>query len=423
MMELMRLLEGVEIERIVGESQKEIAGIAYHSRKVEKGFLFAAIRGLEFDGHRFIGDALERGAGAILLEEEQAIPEGTMIRVPNSRRALARISSTFYGNPSSRITLIGVTGTNGKTTTTFLLESILKRAGGRVGVIGTINYRYHDKIMPAPNTTPESLDLQRILGEMVREGITQVIMEVSSHGLDLDRVYGCQFDGGVFTNFTSDHLDYHQTLEHYFASKRKLFSEHLSVSSKASRFAVTNADDPKGEEMVAGLTVPILRYGLNPACEISAEQVRFGLDGLFCQMSTPKGSFPLRSRLIGGYNLYNILAAVSAAVAMDLPLETIQEGVEAVEGVSGRFETVGDRKGVHVVVDYAHTRDALERVLVGLRQILASAFPEETSSANLSSRGKIITVFGCGGDRDRTKRPLMGEVAAKYSDLCHPHLG
>jgi UDP-N-acetylmuramoyl-L-alanyl-D-glutamate--2,6-diaminopimelate ligase len=416
-MELMRVLEGVEIEKIAGETQKEIAGIAYHSRRVEKGFLFAAIRGLEFDGHRFIGDALERGAAAVLLEEEQAIPGGTMVRVHNSRRALAKISSNFFANPSSRVKLIGVTGTNGKTTTTFLLESILKKAGSRVGVIGTINYRYPGKIMPAPNTTPESLDLQKILGEMVHEGITHVIMEVSSHGLDLDRVYGCQFDGGLFTNFTSDHLDYHQTLEHYFASKRKLFSEHLSSSPKTARFAVTNADDPKGAAMVAGLKIPALRYGLNRACDVSAEQIRFGFDGLSCRIRTPEGSFPLQSKLIGGYNLYNILAAVSAGVAMGLPLETLKEGVEAVEGVSGRFETVRGTSGVHVVVDYAHTRDALERVLVGLRQILTSASPEQTS-ADPSTGRKVITVFGCGGDRDRTKRPLMGEVAAKYSDLC-----
>jgi len=373
---------------------------------------------LEFNGHRFIEDALERGAEVVLLEEEQNTAQATMIRVPNSRRALARISSNFYGNPSSRVKLVGVTGTNGKTTMTYLLESILKKAGGRVGVIGTINYRYHDKVLPAPNTTPESLDLQKILGEMVQEGITHVIMEVSSHGLDLDRVYGCEFDVGVFTNFTSDHLDYHQTLDHYFASKRKLFSEHLTASPKVPRFAVTNADDPKGAEMVAGLTVPVLRYGLTAACEVSAEQVRFGFDGLFCQMRTPKGSFSLQSKLIGGYNLYNILAAVSVGVAMDLPLETLREGVEAVEGVSGRFEMVRNAKGIHVVVDYAHTRDALERVLVGLRQILASPLPEEASSTPPSARTKIVTVFGCGGDRDRTKRPLMGEVAAKYSDLC-----
>jgi UDP-N-acetylmuramoyl-L-alanyl-D-glutamate--2,6-diaminopimelate ligase len=253
---------------------------------------------------------------------------------------------------------------------------------------------------------------------MVRAGITRVIMEVSSHGLDLDRVYGCQFDGGVFTNFTSDHLDYHRTLEHYFATKRKLFSEYLAASPKTARFAVTNADDPKGAEMVSGLTIPIVCYGLNPGCDVSANQVRFGFDGLSCQMRTPKGSFSLRSKLIGGYNLYNILAAVSAGVAMGLPLEAIREGVEAVEGVSGRFETVGNRKDIHVVVDYAHTRDALERVLVGLRQILMSASPGGDSPADLPSRRKIITVFGCGGDRDRTKRPLMGEVAAKYSDLC-----
>src|SRR4030066_1361200 len=234
-MELEKLIEGVEVEKIVGDTSKEIKGIAYHSKQTEKDFLFAAIRGMEADGHRFVKEAIEKGAEAVVLEEEQEVSNRTMIVVPNSRQALAEISSTFYGDPSSRVRLIGITGTNGKTTTTYLLESIFKKAGCTVGVIGTINYRFGEKTNPAPNTTPESLDLQRILWEMLREGTSHVMMEVSSHGLDLDRVFGCQFDAVVFTNFTSEHLDYHKTLEQYFESKKKLFSDYLMKSSNTTQ--------------------------------------------------------------------------------------------------------------------------------------------------------------------------------------------
>jgi UDP-N-acetylmuramoyl-L-alanyl-D-glutamate--2,6-diaminopimelate ligase len=403
-MELMKILEGVEIEKMTGETPKEIEGIAYHSKQVRKGFLFAAIRGLEFDGHQFIGEAIERGAEAVLLEEEREIPNRTLIFVPDSRQALAKISSNFYGNPSSQVKMIGITGTNGKTTTAYLLESMLKRAGYDVGVIGTINYRFDQKTISAPNTTPESLDLQRILWEMVKEGTSHVIMEVSSHGLDLDRVFGCQFDGVIFTNFTSDHLDYHKTLGHYFESKRKLFSESLIKSQKTKRFAVTNHDDPRGEEIVEGIDLPVIRYGLNPSCDVSADQVVATFEGLSCRIRTPKGEFSVHSKLIGRFNLYNILAAVATGIGMDVPLKAIKNGVEELGGVSGRFEKVGNRKRINVIVDYAHTHDALERVLLALKSI--------------QKDGKIITVFGCGGDRDRTKRPLMGEVAGRYSDLA-----
>ena len=427
-MELRKLLQGVEIRKITGETLKEIEGIAYHSKQIAKGFLFAAIRGMEVDGHQFIGEAIERGAAAVVLEDEikipvvgaglaqskkgaisSAPPHVTMILVPNSRQALGRISSNFYGDPSSQIRLIGITGTNGKTTTTYLLESIFKKAGCTVGVIGTINYRFGEKTTPAPNTTPESLDLQRILGEMLREGASHVIMEVSSHGLDLDRVYGCQFDGVVFTNFTSEHLDYHKTLEQYFESKKKLFSNYLMRSHKERRFAVTNRDDPKGEEMTKGVNLPIIRYGLSPSCDVTAEQVTSSFEGLSCRVKTPKGDISIHSRLIGNFNLYNILAAVAVGMGMNVPLETIKEGVEGLKGVSGRFEKIENQIGIHVIVDYAHTQDALERALLGLRGILESS-PQND--------GKMITVFGCGGDRDRTKRPLMGEVAGKYSDLA-----
>jgi UDP-N-acetylmuramoyl-L-alanyl-D-glutamate--2,6-diaminopimelate ligase len=427
-MELRKLLEGVEIRKITGETLKEIEGIAYHSKQIGKDFLFAAIRGMEVDGHQFIGEAIERGAVAVVLEEgikippvgagvalskkgvtSDAPPHVTMISVPNSRQALGRISSNFYGDPSSQIRLIGITGTNGKTTTTYLLESIFKKAGCTVGVIGTINYRFGEKTTPAPNTTPESLDLQRILWEMARKGTSHVIMEVSSHGLDLDRVFGCQFDGVVFTNFTSEHLDYHKTLGQYFESKKKLFSNYLMMSRKKRRFAVTNLDDPRGEEMIKGMNLPVIRYGLSPSCDITADQVTSSFGGLSCRVKTPKGDISIHSKLIGNFNLYNILAAVGVGIGMDIPLETLKEGVEGLEGVSGRFEKVENQRDIHIIVDYAHTQDALERALLGLRGILENS-PQD--------KGKMITVFGCGGDRDRTKRPLMGEVAGKYSDLA-----
>jgi UDP-N-acetylmuramoyl-L-alanyl-D-glutamate--2,6-diaminopimelate ligase len=427
-MELKKLLEGVEIEKITGGTLKGIEGVAYHSKQIQKGFLFAAIRGMEVDGHQFIAEAIERGAEAVVLEKEIKMPtigaglalpkkgaasgpptRVTRILVPNSRQALAKISSNFYSSPSSRLGLIGITGTNGKTTTTYLLESVFRKAGYQVGVIGTINYRFGEKAVPAPNTTPESLDLQRILWEMWKEGVSHVIMEVSSHGLDLDRVLGCQFDGAVFTNFTSEHLDYHKTMEQYFESKKKLFSYYLMESRKKRRFAVTNHDDPSGEEIIKGIDLPVIRYGLSRSCDITADQVTSSLEGLSCKIRTPKGDFSVHSKLIGKFNLYNILASVAVGMGMNIPLETLKEGIEGLEGVSGRFEKVENQRGIHVIVDYAHTHDALERVLSGLRGILENG-PQH--------RGKMITVFGCGGDRDRTKRPLMGEIAGKYSDLA-----
>jgi UDP-N-acetylmuramoyl-L-alanyl-D-glutamate--2,6-diaminopimelate ligase len=408
-MELGKLLEGVEIKKIAGETHREIEGVAYHSDRVKKGFLFVAVRGMEVDGHQFTEKAIKSGAVAVLLEEGREIPNITTILVPNSRNALAKVSSNFYGDPSSHVRLIGITGTNGKTTITYLLESIFKKAGYPVGVIGTINYRFGQKTIPASNTTPESLDLQRILWEMVKEGVSHVIMEVSSHGLDLDRVSGCQFDGVIFTNITSEHLDYHKTLARYFESKKRLFADSLMKSDKPGRFAVTNHDDPKGEEIVDGIKdLPVIRYGLSPSCDVSADQVASGFEGLSCRIKTPKGELSVHSKLAGEFNVYNILAAVATGMAMDIPVEIIKEGVEQLEGVSGRFEKVENRRGIHVIVDYAHTHDALERVLLGLREILRGS---------QRNGGKVITVFGCGGDRDRTKRPLMGRVAGSYSDL------
>jgi UDP-N-acetylmuramoyl-L-alanyl-D-glutamate--2,6-diaminopimelate ligase len=309
------------------------------------------------------------------------------------------------------VKLIGVTGTNGKTTVTCLLESIFKRARHPVGVIGTINYRYGQTLISAPNTTPESLDLQRILREMVDEGISHVIMEVSSHGLDLDRVYGCQFDGAIFTNLTQDHLDYHRSLDHYFESKRKLFSDYLMKSPKPGRFAVVNQDDPRGEAIVEGVHVPVYRYGLAPSGQVFADRMTSTLEGLSIRIQTPQGPLLIHSKLIGGFNLYNIMASVATGVAMTIPLEVLKDGIEFLRGIPGRLEKVENQKGIHILVDYAHTPDALERSISGLTSIL-----EENRQASQREE-KIITVFGCGGDRDRTKRPVMGEVAGRLSDL------
>jgi UDP-N-acetylmuramoyl-L-alanyl-D-glutamate--2,6-diaminopimelate ligase len=415
-MKLSKLLEGIEITSITGDPEKEIRGIAYHTRQVKEGFLFSAIRGLAVDGHRFIDEAVDRGAAAVLLETPRETAATTVL-VRDSRKALAGAAANYFGNPSSRVILIGVTGTNGKTTTTYLLESILKAAGFRVGVIGTISYRFGLNETPAPNTTPESLDLQRILREMVDQGATHVIMEVSSHGLALDRVSAVQFDAAVFTNLTSDHLDYHQTLERYFEGKRKLFTSVLAESRKTSKFAVTNSDDPRGEAIVEGTDARILRYGLTFPASISADAVRSTFEGLSCRIRTPGGEFSAQSKLIGRYNLYNILAAAATATGLGLAPGLIKEGIEALPGVSGRFEKVENSKGIHVIVDYAHTQDALERVLLCLRSLVEDRYGAEEVSSRSDKEQKLITVFGCGGDRDRTKRPLMGEAAGRYSDL------
>lgn len=405
----MRLLEGLGVKKIIGERDKEIEGIAYHSHQVKQNYLFVAIRGLETDGHRFTSEAVERGAVAILLEDEElSLPSSTTsILVENTREALAKISSMFYDHPSSKLRLIGITGTNGKTTITYLLESIFKRAGETVGVIGTINYRYKNQIFPAPNTTPESLDLQRMFWQMGNEGVTCVILEVSSHALDMARVRECQFDGAVFTNLSPEHLDYHKSLDRYFESKRRLFSEYLVLSGKSKRFAVTNQDDPRGEEIVKGLSLPVFRYGFRSSCDVSVREVRASFEGLTCQMKTPHGEFPLHSKLIGRFNLYNLMAAVATGIGADLPIEVIREGLEEVKGVPGRLERVENSKGFRVLVDYAHTPDALEQVLTALMDL----------HTQTGLKGRMITVFGCGGDRDRIKRPLMAEVAGRLSDL------
>jgi UDP-N-acetylmuramoyl-L-alanyl-D-glutamate--2,6-diaminopimelate ligase len=402
-MRLDQLIQDIAIERQHGGLQHQVQGLAYHSGKVTEGDIFVAIKGGQVDGHDFINQAIDRCAHAIVVEKQlDAVPGVTILTVANTRVALARIANRFYGFPSHDLTVVGITGTNGKTTTTYLLESIFQTGGQQVGVIGTVNMRYPGKIYPAPVTTPESLDLQRILREMLDAGVTHVLMEVSSHGLDMHRVDETRFAVGLFTNLSQDHLDYHSSLDNYFAAKSKLFSKLLGQQQTSAALAVINGDDTWGQKLCSSVGGPLLRYGLAADAEVRAEEMSCTSSGISALFHTPKGEVKIRSPLLGRLNLYNLLAATAVAVGLDLPLEEIRNGQESLTSIPGRLESVPNDFGFQVVVDYAHTPDALEKALDSLKELLFQS---------------IICVFGCGGDRDRSKRPLMGEIAARRADL------
>lgn len=400
-----------ELARVVsptatgGDLTQEIAGLCYDSRQAQPGGLFFALRGVATDGHDHIEAARARGAVAVILEDPSRAPAGmAWLQVDDARLAMSRTAAAFYRNPTDGIPVIGITGTNGKTTTTFLVEAILARAAMPAAVLGTISYRFGNRDIPAPHTTPESVDLQKTLRELVDLGARAVVMEVSSHALEQRRVDGCRFDVGIFSNLTRDHLDYHRDMESYFGSKARLFTELLAADQvKPRRTAAINVDDEYGARLAAASAAPVVSYGLGEDAAVRSENVVFSVDGIACTLVTPKGTVPLRSQLLGRFNLYNILAAVAAGVALDLPLEAIREGIGGDVRVPGRLERVPNNRGVTVLVDYAHTGDALENVLRTVKEI---------------ATGRIITVFGCGGDRDRGKRPLMGAIAGRFSDLA-----
>lgn len=381
-----------------------ITSIHYDSRHVAPGALFVAIKGLRADGHDYVKDAVQRGAVAVVTEHNAVIPAGTsVVRVENSRRALSALSAAFYGNPSHQLFVIGITGTNGKTTTAYLIEAILTAAGYAVGVIGTINYRFKGHTFHNAVTTPESLDLMRIMRQMADAGVTHVVMEVSSHALDLDRVSSCEFDVGVFTNLSPDHLDYHGDMDAYWQCKKRLCLDYLASGAKYRKAAaVVNCDDRKGKELASQVPVRCLRTGFGKGCDIRGRNVQTTIKAGTGMVQTPQGSFEFTTPLIGRHNVYNILTATGVASAMGIPLNTIKSGVESLQGVPGRLESIANDAGRYVLVDYAHTPDALEKVLATLRGL---------------TDGRLITVFGCGGDRDRAKRPMMGETAGRISDL------
>ena len=401
---LRALLDGLAGCEVHGDVDVPVTGVAYHSREVTPGGLFVALKGARTDGHLYLTDSLDQGARVVVTEQELVPPPGvTVVQVPQARLALAHISAAFYDHPSRELTLVGITGTNGKTSTTYLLEAILTAAGCRVGVVGTVNYRVGESTWPAPVTTPESLDLQRLLREMRTRGVTHVFLEVSSHALDLRRVDGAVFAAGVFTNLSQDHLDYHRDLDEYFAAKSRLFLEILA-HGRPSRgaLAVLNLDDPRGLELRDAIRVPVLTYGLHPSSQVRPLSHRYRQDGLDALLTTPWGEVEIASRLVGPFNLANILAAAATALGLGIDPDTVARGIAALPGVPGRLERFGPPAGPGVFVDYAHTPAAITQALAALQTL------------NFS---RLITVFGCGGDRDRSKRPLMGQAAAEKSQL------
>lgn len=383
---------------VAGMRDRPVTSIAYDSRRVASGAVFVALRGLKADGAHFAPQAI--GRGAALIVAETPAPSGISapwVVVSDARLALALLADRFYDHPSRDISVIGVTGTNGKTTTAYLLAAILDAAGLPAGIMGTVSYRIGREEREAARTTPEAPDVQHLLHAMREQGCRSAVMEVSSHALALKRVDGMQFAAAIFTNLTRDHLDFHADMESYFAAKRRLF-EMLPPGAPA----IINSDDPRAAQLMSVASRPVT-YGIQSSADVRPDSLEMGLDGIVLDLLTPRGSIALRSKLVGRPNAYNILAAAAAAVALELPLQSIAEGVHALAGVPGRFEVVSSATDdLTVVVDYAHTDDALRNLLETARPL---------------ARRRLITVFGCGGDRDRTKRPLMGMVAARLSDV------
>jgi len=394
-----------DIIDIKGDLNKEVLDVVYHSSKVTKGTVFVAVTGFGVDGHVFISEAINKGAVAIVCEKDINVDNVCVIKVANARRALAELSASFFGDPSNQLSLIGITGTNGKTTITYLLESIFNKAGLKPGVIGTVEHRFGNKKIISVNTTPESYDFQKLLRQMVDDGVKVCISEVSSHALELDRVKGSHFDAAVFTNLTTEHMDFHKDIESYFNSKKKLFYEVLKDSGKDKTFSVINIDDNFGKKIADEITHKLFRYSISSKSEVKAENVICDDKGVRFKVITPLGSFDLRSDLIGRFNVYNILAATSAAIGMGVSIENIRAGIADLKSVPGRFERVENNHNVLAFVDYAHTPDAIKNLLMNARDL-----------ANTSG-GRLIMVFGCGGDRDRSKRPLMGEEASSLADI------
>ena len=406
-MNLSELLRGIEPVKISGSQDIAVTGLHYDSRRIQPGHLFVAIRGEKSDGNHFVPQALESGAIAVVSEEPphpvDTPPSAvhTWARVKDARKALATAAANFFAHPARALELVGVTGTNGKTTTCFLLDAIFAAAGKKSGLFGTIEYRLAGRRLPAPNTTPESLDLQAYLGELRTLGATHATLEVSSHALALDRVYGCPFRAAVFTNLTRDHLDFHGTLEAYFAEKRKLFT---GWGARPPEWAILNADDPRSAELRSCGSPNVVTYGLAAGAELRPGGADPAPKSGSFLMETPWGKLESRSRLLGRPNVYNLLAAAATGLALGFGVEQVESGLAELEAMPGRFEQVEAGQPFLVLVDYAHTDDALRNLLTTARELVGRG-------------GRIITVFGCGGDRDRTKRPLMGQVASSLSDL------
>jgi len=401
-MQLKELVSELTPLRVEGMLDREISGVAYDSRRVTPGMVFVAVPGRQTDGHDYIGTAIDRGAAAVICEQNGfSSSRVTKIKVADSRAALAGAAAAYYGHPSKKLQVIGVTGTNGKTTVAFMLRHMLESAGIDCGLIGTVRYEIRDRVIPAQRTTPESLEVQQLLSQMVRAGCRACAMEVSSHSLEQQRVSGVEFDIGIFTNLTQDHLDYHGDMERYFAAKRKLFVA-LGKGSKQGT-AVINVDDLYGARLaeyhdVARQTT----YGLGPAAQVRATRIQLGPESTRMMIEAPRSTFSCTLPLIGRHNVYNALAAISTGLAVGLSAPQIQGAINAIGPVPGRLERISLGQPFSVFVDYAHTDDALRNVLTTLREI---------------TRGRLLLTFGCGGNRDSGKRPKMGRVAAELADF------
>jgi UDP-N-acetylmuramoyl-L-alanyl-D-glutamate--2,6-diaminopimelate ligase len=405
-MTFQQVLDGAEV--LANSGDPAVSSVEYDSRRVKPGCVFVAMLGESSDGNRFIDQAIQAGAVAVVTDSalEKPRPGLAWAVVPNGRRALARLSANFYKKPAERIAVTGITGTNGKSTTAFLVEAILTAAGRKSALIGTIEYHVAGKVLPAPHTTPEALDLNRILSEALGNGATDAVMEVSSHALAQERVFGVPFDVAVFTNLTRDHLDYHRTMEEYFAAKRVLFE---GCGTDAPRAVVTNVDDESGAKLAEfsrKRSSVMLKYGWQRG-DLHAEKVEITTRGTRLDVITPAGKIAVFSALIGRVNVYNILAAAGACYARGCSAEAMAAGIDALEYVPGRFERVDCGQPFTVVVDYAHTDDALRNLTALARELVSGT----------GAKGRVLTVFGCGGDRDRNKRPLMGEAAGRGSDF------
>jgi UDP-N-acetylmuramoyl-L-alanyl-D-glutamate--2,6-diaminopimelate ligase len=399
---LSEVLQGVETSPPAGANNLEIRQVACDSRKVQPGALFFALHGAKADGNTFIQEAIKRGAVAVASEEKApaTIPAGiAWIQVREARKALAITAANFLGHPANALQLVAVTGTNGKTTTTSVVDAIVKASGAKTGLFGTIAYHTPLGDYPAPNTTPESVDLQGFFAEIRDAGGKYAVLEASSHSLAMDRLWGCHFQAAVFTNLTREHMDFHKTFEDYFAAKRRLFAD---TGAGAPEVAVLNADDEFGQRLVR-LAKKTVTYGLESDADITTKKFQLTFNGLTFTAQTPNGKVQVESRLVGRINVYNLLAAIGAAQALRFSNEVIETGIRNLESVSGRFQRIDLGQPFLVIVDYAHTDDALENLIRTARE--------------LNPKGRIITLFGCGGEKDRTKRPVMGEVTGRLSDL------
>ena len=404
-MELTQLLNSLHVIQVTGEVQrKDVADIVYDSRKVQKNSVFVAIKGYKTDGHKFLQDAINKGAVAVVVEDDDSIPDELITHskiaklvVNNSRIALAELSKGFYKDPTSKLKLVGITGTNGKTTSTFILKNILESAGYKTGLVGTIANYVGDVKVDSKLTTPESNDLNKFFYDMIEAGCSHAIMEVSSHSLVLNRVYGLDFSVAIFSNITSDHLDFHQTFDEYLNAKKILF-DGLGSNS----FAIINSDDSNSNKMIKDCKAKIVTYGIADNSDYQIKNINYDLNGTDFTITNKNVDYKIHTTLIGTFNAYNAASAFATAHSLGIEANKIVESIKSSPQVPGRFEVLGNRNK-KVIVDYSHTADSLEKALQAIREIV-------------KDKNQVVAVFGCGGDRDKTKRPIMGKIASELSD-------